>query len=154
MFKNIYISYAGRPRNTLLSLASVPTENKDLNLSCTTSSKPPAEITWLDKDGNVLQNSSRYYIRTPASVFNGFETQVQSIFVIINIQINQTGLLKCRAENLLGSETLNTSVIVQCKFFLLFWFTALMQNLFQKILSTTILSITINKYQQLTSLIT
>ncbi|XP_065645050.1 hemicentin-1 isoform X2 [Hydra vulgaris] len=115
VLSKIYLEVGGRPQNTLLSLESAPIETKELRLTCSTSSKPAAVITWFDKDDNALQNNSRYFISAPISVNNNFYTNVQTTLTIINIQINDTGFYKCLAKNELGFQTLNTSVVVQYK---------------------------------------
>lgn len=102
----------------LLSLASeyVKNENENLVLHCKARSNPLAQLHWYRDGAEVFNNSKTMVVESLVSQ-NQYHQHIQSELRVNMLTKNDSGNYSCRANNLIGSKTEQTKLIVQCEEF-------------------------------------
>lgn len=100
----IFSPFPGEAPTVSTSKDMVVFNGTDVQLTCTVSGSPIPNITWtrIDSDRNMRE---RYYVDTRTGILS-----------ISNTIRNDSGVYECQAENILGTATARTSLLVRRKY--------------------------------------
>ena len=90
-------------------------EGKSTTITCAAIGSPPVTVVWSKVDGSL---SSRASVSDSVSVPTGYGnvTRVSVNLTITNASREDTGLHVCFANDSIGDDYRNITIVVQCKF--------------------------------------
>ena len=93
------------------------TEGSDGSITCTATGYPPPTVVWQNIDSNDRLMSGTPII-SPTGVGNVISVSAE--LMVTGAMRVDTGMYTCSASNILGSNTTNIIITLQCKPFLLY----------------------------------
>ena len=111
--------YVGVPDITVFKSVII-NETKTTTIQCEAIGYPSPTIVWSRLDGNL---SDRVLVSDSVSVPTGYGnvTRVSVNLIITNAIREDTGEYICSANNSIGDDYKNVTIIVQCKLFVSFY---------------------------------
>ena len=115
--RSTFVSSIVRPHSTFISPTQPVIEGNNVTLTCTTTAKPQASITWNniyrsillhEISGKIILLNSSYYVSS------GRVSTISSLMINSIMNSDVKGYI-CSASNRFGQEEVNTTITVYCK---------------------------------------
>lgn len=113
----IFLLTANPHDTKIIPVEAAVSENNNVSLTCTTTSKPAASVEWY-RDYNYLSrinNSTNYAITQREVEIVANESVIESTLVIINSQLKDIGNYTCKAVGKIGFQYAHSELTVHCK---------------------------------------
>ena len=90
-------------------------EGKSTTITCVAIGSPPVKIIWSKADGSL---SDRVSVSDSIRILTGYQdvTRVSVNLTITNASREDTGVYVCFANDSIGDDYRNVTIVVQCKF--------------------------------------
>lgn len=113
--RSVYLLVITNPHDTkIIPVEAAVSENNNVSLTCTTTSKPAASVEWY-RDYNYLSrinNSTNYAITQREVEIVANESVIESTLVIINSQLKDIGNYTCKAVGKIGFQYAHSELTV------------------------------------------
>lgn len=113
----LFVSPIVRPHSTFISPNQPVLEGSNVTLTCTTTAKPHASVTWTNIYTSILslEVSGKITLLNSSYSVNGGRVQTVSSLMINSMMNSDVKSYICGASNRFGLEEVKTTITIHCK---------------------------------------